>query len=128
MDTSTEIFWKLSKFCLVGFLGLLVDFGLTFFLKEKLRINKYLSNSIGFLAAASCNYFLNRIWTFESSNPAVIIEYSKFMGISIIGLIINNGFLWLFHQKLGLSFYLSKLVAIIVTTLWNFTANYLFTF
>ena len=54
------------KFCLVGGSGVFVDFGITWFFKEICHINKYIANSIGFVCAATSNYLLNRIWTFES--------------------------------------------------------------
>ncbi|MCL1932749.1 MAG: GtrA family protein, partial [Candidatus Azobacteroides sp.] len=57
-------FLKLLKFCVVGFSGMIIDFGTTWFLKEKIKINKYIANSCGFILAASSNYFWNRIWTF----------------------------------------------------------------
>ena len=120
--------FKLFKFIIVGFSGLFIDFGLTFVCKEKLSLNRYLSNSIGFLLAVSSNYFLNRVWTFGSKNPEIIVEFSSFFFVSIIGLLINNSILWLIHNKIGLNFYLAKFGAILVTTLWNFFANYFFTF
>ena len=120
--------FKLVKFIIVGFSGLFIDFGLTFICKEKLSLNKYLSNSIGFLLASSSNYFLNRIWTFGSKNPEIIVEFSSFFFVSIIGLLINNSILWLIHNKMGINFYLAKFGAILITSLWNFFANYFFTF
>ena len=120
--------FKLFKFIIVGFSGLFIDFGLTFVCKEKLSLNKYLSNSIGFLLASSSNYIFNRIWTFSSNNPEVLIEFSSFFFVSIIGLLINNSILWLIHNKMGINFYLAKFGAILITTLWNFFANYYFTF
>ena len=120
--------FKLVKFTIVGFFGLFIDFGLTFICKEKLGLNRYLANSIGFLLAVSSNYFLNRVWTFGSKNPEIIVEFSSFFFVSIIGLLINNSILWLIHNKMGINFYLAKFGAILVTTLWNFFANYYFTF
>ena len=120
--------FKLFKFIIVGSSGLVIDFGLTFVCKERLSFNKYLSNSIGFLLAASSNYFLNRVWTFGSNNPEIIVEFASFFFVSIIGLLINNSILWLIHNKMGINFYLAKFGAIVVTTLWNFFANYYFTF
>ena len=120
--------FKLFKFIIVGFSGLIIDFGITFLCKEKILFNKYISNSIGFAIAASSNYFFNRIWTFTSSNPNITIELSSFLLVSIIGLLINNSILWLIHNKIEINFYLAKLGAIVVTTLWNFFANYYFTF
>jgi putative flippase GtrA len=121
-----DFVYKFLRFGVVGFSGLLVDFTITYTLKEFVKINRYISNSIGFIVAASTNYILNRVWTFESSNPKILIEYSSFFIISLIGLAINNYFLYLFEKRFN--FYLSKLFAIAITTIWNFFANYLVTF
>ncbi len=125
---SKAFLWKFLKFAIVGFSGLIVDFGITYVCKELLKIQKYISNSIGFTAAASSNYVLNRIWTFQSKDPEIMIEYSEFLIISLIGLGINNFILWLIITKFKLNFYLSKLFAIGVVTVWNFLANYFITF
>lgn len=119
---------KFLKFGVVGFSGLFIDFGLTYLFKEVLHVQKYVSNAIGFMMAASSNYFLNRIWTFQSTNPNIALEYTEFIVISLIGLIINTAILFLLVSKLKMNFYLSKVFAIAVVTLWNFFANLLITF
>jgi putative flippase GtrA len=118
--------FKFFKFIIVGFSGMIVDFSVTFLLKEKLRVNRYISNSVGFTLAASSNYLFNRFWTFHSNNPKVFLEFSTFFIISLIGLGINNLFLWLFERKVR--FYYAKFLAIMVTSLWNFSANYFLNF
>ena len=122
------VFLKFIKFCVVGFSGMIIDFGTTWLLKEKVKINKYLANSCGFVLAASSNYILNRIWTFESKNSEIATEYFSFFAISLIGLGLNNLFLWILSDKLKLNFYLSKIIATVIVTLWNFLMNFLFTF
>jgi len=122
------IILKFLKFCLVGFSGMLVDFGFTWLCKEKFKWNKYVSNSIGFVLAATNNYIWNRWWTFQSDNANIPIEYGKFFVISVIGLGLNNLVIYLLHEKLKLNFYLAKLIAIGAVTVWNFTMNYRFTF
>lgn len=123
-----ELISKFIKFGVVGFSGLFVDFGLTYFTKEKLHIPKYVANAIGFMSAATSNYFLNRIWTFESHNPEIMLEYSQFILISIIGLVINTFILWLLVSRFKFNFYLAKVFAIGVVTVWNFFANLFITF
>jgi len=107
---------------------LVIDFIITYISKEKLKIYKYISNSLGFIFAVSSNYYLNRIWTFDSNSPQIFKEYTSFFIISIIGLIINNIFLYLVHEKMGKQFYTSKFIAILLTSFWNFYANYYYTF
>lgn len=117
---------KFLKFGVVGFAGMIIDFSITWLLKEKIKINRYLASSTGFIIAATSNYYLNRIWTFESSDPRIFMEYGSFVIISVIGLGINNLFLYLFEKKLP--FYWAKLFAIGVTMIWNFLANNYITF
>ena len=121
---------KFLKFCLVGAIGTVVDFGVTALCKEVLKIQKYVSNGIGFTVAATGNYLLNRNWTFveNKSHDAIAFEYIKFMVISAIGLGINTLILYLVSKKLKRGFYFSKVVATAVTMIWNFFANLLITF
>lgn len=122
------LFLKFLKFCAVGFSGMIIDFGVTWLLKEKARANKYIANSAGFILAATSNYMWNRFWTFHSENKHVATEYFSFILISLAGLAINNFIIFLLNDKLKLNFYLSKLFAIGVVTIWNFIMNYLVTF
>jgi len=128
---------KFILFGIVGFSGVLIDFGITWLFKELFRVNKYVANATGFLVAASSNYILNRIWTFSSTNPNIAGEYSLFLLISIIGLAINSLILFLLVEKVAIpkfkngsksKFYFSKLIAIGFVTIWNFMMNYFFTF
>jgi putative flippase GtrA len=119
---------KFIKFCVVGFSGMVIDFGTTWLLKEKIKVNKYIANSTGFILAASSNYLFNRFWTFHSENPRIATEYMSFIIISAIGLVINNLIIFLLNEKIKLNFYLSKLFAIGVVTIWNFFMNYMITF
>ena len=91
---------RLIKFCVVGCSGMIVDFFFTWLCKEKLKWNKYISNSIGFILAATNNYIWNRIWTFQSQNMEVAREYISFIVISLIGLGLNNLIIYLLHEKL----------------------------
>src|SRR4051812_39789251 len=96
---SSPLIMKIIRFGLVGCTGVIVDFGITFLLKEKLRTNKYLASSIGFCLAATNNYILNRIWTFNSVDPNVIVQYSKFFTVAIIGVLVSNGIVWLLNER-----------------------------
>lgn len=116
------------KFGVVGFTGLLLDFGATYVAKEKLRWNKYIANSLGFLLASASNYYLNRIWTFHSADPEIGWQYSKFLMVALIGLLFNNFIVYLLTDRARLNFYVAKFCAIVFVFFWNFSLNYLYTF
>ena len=106
-----------------------IDFGATWLFKEKIKINKYVANAIGFSLAVTNNYYINRIWTFRSTNPHLGTEFTKFVFVSLVGLGLNTFIIYLFHQrKNGINFYLAKFFAIVIVFIWNFLANWLFTF
>lgn len=119
---------KFIKFGVVGVSGVVVDFGTTWLLKEILKINRYIANSTGFMCAVVSNYILNRIWTFHSHDTAVAVQFSKFLGVALIGLAMNNAIIFYLNERKKVPFYVSKAIATGIVMLWNFGANYLFTF
>ena len=119
---------KILRFAVVGTAGAAIDFGFTFLCKEILKINKYLSNAIGFILSATFCFFLNKYWTYQSESPQIMKEYLVFIAVSLVGLGINSLILWLLHDKAKMNFYLGKALAIAATAIWNFAANLLITF
>ena len=126
---------KFVKFGVVGASGFVIHGGLLYLLRDVVGINQFLANVIGFVAAASSNYVLNRVWTFRSRETQVGVEYLKFILVSVVGLGINTGSLWLLTRLIPAwsgegdwRFYILWAVAVGITTLWNFFGNMLFTF
>lgn len=123
-----EILEKLIKFGVVGGSGLVVDFGLTFFFKERVGINKYIANALGFTLAATTNFYFNKRWTFEDTSRDVLDQYSLFFAIALVGLGLNQLVLYALHHYVKTHFYVAKLIATALVVFWNFTMNYLITF
>ena len=133
MTLTKELFWKFVRFGVVGFSGMIVDYAFLFLFVKLCGLPDLLANAFSFTLAASSNYFLNRIWTFHSHEKQVGVEYVKFILVSVIGLGINNGSLWLLSRLLpswadDWRFYILWVVAVGITTIWNFFGNLLFTF
>jgi putative flippase GtrA len=119
---------QLLKFALVGITGMGLDFGTTWLLKEKVKINKFIANATGFSIAVVNNFILNKYWTFDNKNPIATEQFIKFLVISIVGLGINSLLLFILLKKIKGNFYLVKLAVIGLVFFWNFSANYLYTF
>ena len=119
---------QLIKFALVGITGMGLDFGTTWLLKEKAKINKFIANASGFSIAVVNNFILNKYWTFDNQNPIATEQFIKFLVISIVGLGINSLLLFILLKKIKGNSYLVKLAVIGLVFFWNFSANYLYTF
>ena len=119
---------RFLKFGISGVVGMCIDFSITWLCKEKLGLNKYLSNSLGFCVAVMNNFLLNRYWTFASNNMPFTNQLFKFLLVSITGLGINNLLLYLLVNNAKKNFYLLKLIVVGLVFFWNFFANSFFTF
>ena len=56
-----ETFYKLLRFGIVGVIGMAVDFGTTWLVREKIKWNQYIANSCGFTLAVINNYLLKSL-------------------------------------------------------------------
>ncbi|MGC4101426.1 GtrA family protein [Ferruginibacter sp.] len=119
---------RFFKFGIVGVSGMLLDFSVTWLCKEKLRLNKYLSNSLGVACAVVSNFLLNRYWTFDQHAQPFAAQFSKFVCISLLGIAINNLLLYFLVKNFKANFYVLKLVVIGLVFFWNYILNTLFTF
>ena len=78
------------KFGVVGLMVVGINFLVTWLCKEKVGINKYISNSVGFSFAVVNNFLWNRYWTFEANNQPIGEQFLKFVLIAVAGLAINT--------------------------------------
>jgi putative flippase GtrA len=119
---------SLIQFGLIGCVGLVIDFSITWALKDLLHLNAYFSNTCGFSFAVVVNFILNKIWTFKDQSDQYFKQFRSFLIISLIGLMLNTCFLFVFHEKLALNFYIGKAISTVLVFFWNFFANAFFTF
>ncbi|WP_430709636.1 GtrA family protein [Pedobacter panaciterrae] len=119
--------FKIFRFAIVGFIGLIIDFGTTWIFINYFKSNIYIANIAGFIFAATNNYLLNNCWTFNN-RKIDLKKYISFFWISIVGLIINSAIVYVLLNIMHFDFYYSKSLAVIVVFGWNFMANYFLTF
>jgi len=118
---------SLAKFAITGTIGLAIDFFITWLLRDALFINSYFASGCGFVVAASSNYCINSKWTFKKTRDSAIRKFVLFFAISLLGLAFSL-FLIRVFQSFGISFYISKALAIGFVFIWNFSANKALTF
>jgi putative flippase GtrA len=86
-------------------------------------------NSISFGLATVNSYFLNKRWTFEDKDTQKEgVKFSQFLMVSIVGICINGGIVYLIttfvHPMFGLNpqlwANLAKVAATGISLIWNF--------
>lgn len=99
---------QLSRFGLVGLVGLVVDLSVfnllrfTMLSPEVLDQGPLLAKTISVAVAIVVNWLGNRYWTFRAERrPHVLREGLEFAAVSIGGMAIALGCLWVSHYLLG---------------------------
>ncbi len=128
MPIDWNLIERLTKFGIVGAIGFVIDFGLTYFCKEKLKFNKFIANTIGFCVSVVVNFTLNRFWTFHAINSDLGIQFVKFITIACFALFLNSVLIYVLNVKIRMNFYLSKLIAVFIVMFFNYSLSTLYTF
>lgn len=132
---------RLLKFCLVGLTSTIIDMSiLAVLLKHATMLPWFVSQSISFVFGVTNGYIWNRRWTFASNDhDDMRRQYPKFVATNIVGLSLNllitKGFLILFTGQLTHDagrdaniILISKLCAVPIVVIWNFSASRFWTF
>jgi FtsH-binding integral membrane protein len=68
------------------------------------------------------------MWTFKGTISGTPAAFGLFFVIALIGLLLNSCFIYAFHERTKVNFYISWAGAIIFVFFWNFSANYFLNF
>ena len=107
------------RFCIVGGLTFLVDYGLLFLLTSVLDVHYLWSSAWAFIVAVIVNYYLCVFFVFHQAARSFARQV-VFVGSSLAGLGINQICMWLLVDKLALHYMLAKVVATGVVMIWNY--------
>lgn len=111
------------KYIIVGFITMVIDFGVTWLLLPEFQL--IIANSIGFLLANVTNFLLAHRWVFQSDVPTQqsAKTYVSVLGVSLVGLLLSDFIVWLAIEQWDAPFLVSKIWAAIICLIWNFGAR-----
>jgi dolichol-phosphate mannosyltransferase len=119
--------WRFIKFIIVGGTGVGVNLGSYWLLTRFADLSRPAALAISFEASVISNFLLNNFFTFadrrESKAGAFLLQLVKFNTISLAGLGIQEGCLWILNTALHVNDIIAVLVGIILATLWNYFVN-----
>ena len=115
---------QLFRYTFVGGFAFIVDFSLLVILTEFCGVHYLISTAIALTIGLSINYCLSVIWVFDKRKLANrSIEFTLFAIIGIVGLGLNELFIWLFTEFAGFHYLISKIISTAIIYLWNFFAR-----
>lgn len=107
------------RFCIVGFVTFLADYGLLFVLTEFFNIKYLLSSGIAFSFAVILNYFLCLVFVFRDSRNGNK-QFVLFIITSCIGLLLNQICMWMLVELAVIHYMLAKIISTAIVMMWNY--------
>jgi len=123
-DQTDNTLIQLFRYCFVGGAAFLVDFGSLFIFTEYFGTYYLISAAIAFILGLIANYVLSLSWVFNKrtlNNKK--LEFGVFALIGIVGLGLNELFIYFFTDYLQIYYLISKILAAIIILFWNFFAR-----
>ena len=122
-----KIINQLFKFGIVGGIAFVIDYGLLYLLTEKIGIYYLVSSLISFSVSVIFNYIASVLWVFDvDKEKSKVRNFIYFIGLSIVGLGINELIMWGGVDKLYIYYMLVKLFATAVVMVFNFITRKMF--
>lgn len=119
---------QVFRFLIVGFLSFAIEFVLFSFLVDKIGIKYTHANLPAMAAAILFNYFMTRRYVFDTSKYSSRTTFLLFITFTLIGVALNQFFLWFLVEQTLLNTKLSKVVAVILVSVFNFFTKKHFVF
>ena len=130
---------RIIRFGLVGGFNTLVDYGILNLLVWVFAIQSTaalaVANAGAFFAANLNSYFWNKRWTFKDSRDGTVGQYALFLGVSLVGLLVNSGLIYgvmqsgiLADGEFILRANFAKAIATVGSMAWNYVAYHYLVF
>ena len=111
---------EIIRFSINGGVSFLVDFSMLYMLTEFVGMYYLLSAAVSFSASVLVNYLLCINWVFQGEKNTATKAKIIFVATSIAGLGINQLFMWLLVDTIGLYYLFAKAAATMIVMVWNY--------
>ena len=114
---------EIIRFCISGGVCFLVDYGTMVLFKECFGFNYLIATGIGFTVSVILNYLMCVFWAFENVNKNNKKAMALFLITSIIGLGLNELFMWFFVDIIVIHYMISKIITAALVMIWNYVTK-----
>ena len=124
MLKNRELTLQFLRFSSVGILSLAVDYGLMIFFNEVTNMGYLRACAFSYTISILVNYVLSMRYVFSGRDDmSKSKEVSIFLGLSLIGLGLNQAAMWLLVDMLGVFYAVAKILAALMVSSYNFISK-----
>ena len=121
---TTNIWIQFIRYGFVGGVAFLADYGSLWLFTAIVGLHYLLSAAIAFVIGLTVNYLLSISYVFSASRKTeILIEFTVFLIIGVVGLGLNELIMWCGCDMLNLHYMIVKLISTGIVFFWNFLAR-----
>ena len=113
---------RLGRFLVVGGTGVLVNSLALLILFQWAHLPLMVASALSAELGIIHNFYWNDRWTFKRTQLSWR-RFARFNLVSLAGLVLTTGTLWVLVRHLGVYYLTANLLGIALATAWNFAAN-----
>ena len=124
MLKNRELALQFVRFASVGIISLAVDYGFMIILNEATDMGYFRACAFSYTLSILVNYVLSMRYVFRGrEDMSKSKEVSIFLGLSLVGLGLNQMAMWLLVDVLGIFYAMAKILAALMVTSYNFISK-----
>lgn len=118
---------QILRFGIVGGTAFIIDYALLYICTEYLGIYYFISSIISFSISTIFNYIASIYWVFDvNKEKSQSRNFVLFVGLSIVGLGINQLIMWFGVEQLHVYYMIVKIGATVIVMVFNFITRKMF--
>jgi len=115
---------QIMKFGVVGVIAFVIDYGLMVLLTEVFGVPYLISATVSFSVSVIFNYFASMRYVFSHrEGMSRRREFIIFVVLSVIGLGLNDLFMWVGVSLIGIDYRVTKIAVTLIVMAWNFVTR-----
>lgn len=115
---------QLFRYVFVGGFAFIIDFGALIIMTQIFKSHYLVSACVSFILGLIVNYFLSIKWVFLNRIiENQLYEFLLFTLVGLVGLGLNELFMWILTDVLMIFYVFSKLICTTIVCFWNFYAR-----
>jgi putative flippase GtrA len=119
---------KIVGFFLIGIISSIIDIGLLYVLCAYGGVWYITAAAVSYCCGIVASYILNKYLTFHDTDRHYVTQFTTFTAISISCLLVNLCIVWLAVELFSLNYLTGKIIATLVSFVWNYHGQKRFTF
>lgn len=109
------------RYIVVGGISFVADAGTLWILEHWL--DYLIAAAVAFIVGLIVNFVLSKLFVFQSKKNNSVLEFAVYAVIGVVGLGLTELLMYVFTDKMGLYFIISKIITAAIVLVWNFVAR-----